>query len=236
MATSTPEERLAALGLTLPAVPTPMANYVPYRLAGNLLFLSGQGPKRADGSFMVGRLGKDASVEQGYEAARLTGLQLLAVAKAALGELSRVEAVVKLLGMVNAEPDFGDHPKVINGCSDLMVEVLGEAGRHARSAVGMGSLPNRIMVEIEAILQIGAKARREAVRCRAGLTKRQAVGKRESVHDLRDMRGFGRRRPRRKGCGGPTRRALRRPPGGRHYAEPRHDPSGADRSLASTST
>jgi enamine deaminase RidA (YjgF/YER057c/UK114 family) len=133
MTTSTPEERLAALGLTLPAVPTPMANYVPYRLLGNLLFLSGQGPKRADGSFMVGRLGK-----------------------AAIGELSRVEAVVKLLGMVNAEPDFGDHPKVINGCSDLLVEVLGEAGRHARSAVGMGSLPNRIMVEIEAILQIKA--------------------------------------------------------------------------------
>ena len=157
MTTSTPEERLAALGLTLPAVPTPMANYVPYRLAGNLLFLSGQGPKRPDGSFMVGRLGKDASVEQGYEAARLTGLQLFAVAKAALGDLSRVEAVVKLLGMVNAEPDFGDHPKVINGCSDLMVEVLGEAGRHARSAVGMGSLPNRIMVEIEAILQISQK-------------------------------------------------------------------------------
>jgi enamine deaminase RidA (YjgF/YER057c/UK114 family) len=105
---------------------------------------------------MVGRLGKDASVEQGYEAARLTGLQLLAVARAALGELSRIEAVVKLLGMVNAEPDFEDHPKVINGCSDLMVEVLGDAGRHARSAVGMGSLPNRIMVEIEAILLIRA--------------------------------------------------------------------------------
>ena len=157
MTTSTPEERLAALGLTLPAVPTPMANYVPYRWAGNLLFLSGQGPKRPDGSFMAGRLGKDASVEQGYEAARLTGLQLLAVARAALGELSRVEAVVKLLGMVNAEPDFEDHPKVINGCSDLMVEVLGDAGRHARSAVGMGSLPNRIMVEIEAILLVGAK-------------------------------------------------------------------------------
>jgi enamine deaminase RidA (YjgF/YER057c/UK114 family) len=156
MTTSTPEERLAALGLTLPAVPTPMANYVPYRLASNLLFLSGQGPKRLDGSFMVGRLGKDASVEQGYEAARLTGLQLLAVARAALGELSRIEAVVKLLGMVNAEPDFEDHPKVINGCSDLMVEVLGDAGRHARSAVGMGSLPNRIMVEIEAILLIRA--------------------------------------------------------------------------------
>jgi enamine deaminase RidA (YjgF/YER057c/UK114 family) len=157
MTTKTPEERLQALGLTLPAVPAPMANYVPYRLAGNLLYLSGQGPKRPDGSFMVGRLGKDASVEQGYEAARLTGLQLLAVAKAAIGELSRVEAVVKLLGMVNAEPTFGDHPKVINGCSDLLVEVFGDAGRHARSAVGMGSLPNGIMVEIEAILLISAK-------------------------------------------------------------------------------
>jgi enamine deaminase RidA (YjgF/YER057c/UK114 family) len=157
MTTKTPEERLQALGLTLPAVPAPMANYVPYRLAGNLLYLSGQGPKRPDGSFMAGRLGKDATVEQGYEAARLTGLQLLAVAKAALGDLSRVEAVVKLLGMVNAEPAFVDHPKVINGCSDLLVEVFGDAGRHARSAVGMGSLPNGIMVEIEAILMIGAK-------------------------------------------------------------------------------
>jgi enamine deaminase RidA (YjgF/YER057c/UK114 family) len=157
MTTKTPEERLQALGLTLPTVPTPMANYVPYRLAGNLLYLSGQGPKRPDGSFMVGRLGKDATVEQGYEAARLTGLQLLAAAKAAIGDLSRVEAVVKLLGMVNAEPAFGDHPKVINGCSDLLVEVFGDVGRHARSAVGMGSLPNGIMVEIEAILMIGAK-------------------------------------------------------------------------------
>ena len=154
MTTSTPEERLAALGLALPPIPTPMANYVPFRLAGDLLFLSGQGPKRSDGSFMVGRLGKDASVEQGYEAAKLTGLQLLAVAKAALGELSRVGAVVKLLGMVNAEPDFEQHPQVINGCSDLMVNVLGDAGRHARSAVGMGSLPNRIVVEIEAILLV----------------------------------------------------------------------------------
>jgi enamine deaminase RidA (YjgF/YER057c/UK114 family) len=153
MTTKTPEERLAALGLTLPTVPTPMANYVPYRLAGNLLYLSGQGPKRPDGSFIVGRLGKDATLEQGYEAARITCLQLLAVAKAALGELSRVEAVVKLLGMVNAEPAFGDHPKVINGCSDLLVEVFGDVGRHARSAVGMGSLPNGIMVEIEAIVQ-----------------------------------------------------------------------------------
>src|SRR5579863_8768603 len=154
MTDSTPEQRLAALGLALPAVPAPLANYAPFRWAGNLLFLSGQGPKRPDGGFEVGRLGKDATVEEGYRAARLTGLQLLAVTKSAVGELSRIEAVVKLLGMVNAEPEFVDHPKVINGCSDLLVETLGEAGRHARSAVGMGSLPNGIMVEIEAILSI----------------------------------------------------------------------------------
>src|SRR5271166_3732293 len=154
MTDRTPEERIAALGLALPAVPVPVANYVPYRAAGNLLFLSGQGPRRLDGGYEVGRLGRDATVEEGYRAARLTCLQLLAVAKSALGELARIEAVVKLLGMVNAEPDFADHPKVINGCSDLFVEALGETGRHARSAVGMGSLPNGIMVEIEAILLV----------------------------------------------------------------------------------
>lgn len=152
----TPEERLTQLGLTLPPVPVPVANYVPYRFAGNLLYLSGQGPKRADGTYRVGRLGRDISIEDAYAEARLTGLQLLAVAKAALGDLSRIEAVVKLLGMVNAEPDFADHPKVINGCSDLLVDVLGDAGRHARSAVGMGSLPNRMAVEIEAILLVKA--------------------------------------------------------------------------------
>ena len=150
----TPEEKLASLGLTLPDMPKPLANYVPYRWAGNLLYLSGQGPKNPDGSLCTGRLGRDTSVEQGYAHARLTGLGLLAAAKAAIGELSRIEAVIKLLGMVNAEPDFGAHPKVINGCSDLFVEVLGEAGRHARSAVGMGSLPDGISVEIEAILLI----------------------------------------------------------------------------------
>jgi enamine deaminase RidA (YjgF/YER057c/UK114 family) len=151
---TTPEERLAALGLILPEVPVPVANYVPYRWAGSLLFLSGQGPKQPDGTFIVGRVGESATIEDGYRAARLTGLQLLAAAKAAVGELSRIEAVVKLLGMVNATPEFADHPKVINGCSDLFVEVLGGAGRHARSAVGMGSLPNRILVEVEAILLI----------------------------------------------------------------------------------
>ncbi|WP_460451457.1 RidA family protein [Alsobacter sp. SYSU BS001988] len=150
----TPEDKLASLGLTLPDAPTPVANYVPYRWAGNLLYLSGQGPRRTDGTYKPGRLGRDMTIEEGYQEARLTTLNMLAVAKAALGDLSRIEAVVKLLGMVNAEPDFGDHPKVINGCSDLLVEVLGEAGRHARSAVGMGSLPNRMAVEIEAILLI----------------------------------------------------------------------------------
>ncbi|MCZ8260205.1 MAG: RidA family protein [Beijerinckiaceae bacterium] len=150
----TPEQRLASLGLVLPPVPVPVANYVPYRFAGSLLYLSGQGPKQPDGTYRAGRLGRDISIEEAYQEARLTGLQLLAVAKAALGDLSRIEAVVKLLGMVNAEPDFADHPKVINGCSDLLVDVLGDAGRHARSAVGMGSLPNRMAVEIEAILLV----------------------------------------------------------------------------------
>lgn len=150
----TPEQRLENLGLTLPITPKPVANYVPFRFAGNLLFLSGQGPRRPDNTYRVGRLGRDITLEDAYREARLTGLQLLSVAKTALGELSRIEAVVKLLGMVNAEPDFADHPKVINGCSDLFVEILGEAGRHARSAVGMGSLPNRMAVEIEAILLV----------------------------------------------------------------------------------
>jgi enamine deaminase RidA (YjgF/YER057c/UK114 family) len=104
----TPEERIASMGLVLPEVPVPVANYVPYRWAGNLLFLSGQGPKRADGTYRPGRLGRDATVEDGYADARLTGLNLLAVARAAVGELTRIEAVVKLLGMVNAEPDFAD--------------------------------------------------------------------------------------------------------------------------------
>lgn len=150
----TPEQRLEKLGLVLPVVAEPVANYVPWRFAGNLLYISGQGPKLPDGTYSVGRLGLTADVAKGYADARTTGLQLLAAAKAALGELSRIEAVVKLLGMVNAEPDFADHPKVINGCSDLLVDVLGDVGKHARSAVGMGSLPNRMTVEIEAIFLV----------------------------------------------------------------------------------
>jgi enamine deaminase RidA (YjgF/YER057c/UK114 family) len=149
----TPEAKLVSMGLTLPEIPKPVANYVPFKISGNTLYLSGQGPRRNDGTMMRGKVGKDVTVEQAYEHAKLVGLGLLAAAKAAAGELSRIE-VLKVLGMVNAVPEFGDQPKVINGCSDLFVAVLGERGRHARSAVGMGSLPMGITVEIEAIMRI----------------------------------------------------------------------------------
>ena len=145
------EQKLAELGLTLPSLPKPIGNYVPFKRAGDLIFLSGQGPRRPDGSTITGKVGKDVTVEQAYEHAKLIGLGLLAAAKQAAGDLDKVE-VLKVLGMVNAVPEFKDQPKVINGCSDLFVEVFGDAGRHARSAVGMGSLPNGISVEIEAIL------------------------------------------------------------------------------------
>ncbi|HEU5272186.1 MAG TPA: RidA family protein [Xanthobacteraceae bacterium] len=148
------EARLKQLGLVLPDVPSPVANYVPFRLAGNLLFLSGQGPRDEKGSMLTGKVGAEVTVEEAYRRARLIGLQLLSATQKALGSLDRVAAVLKVLGMVNAVPEFKDHPKVINGCSDLFVEVLGDAGRHARSAVGMGSLPNQISVEIEAILAV----------------------------------------------------------------------------------
>ncbi|WP_417792799.1 RidA family protein [Terasakiella pusilla] len=152
--TITPEEKLASLGLVLPTAPTPLAQYRPARLVGNTLYLSGQIPRNPDGSFILGRLGRDISIEEGYEAARNVGLQLLSVIKSVVGELSRVEAIAKVNGMVNAEPDFLDHAKVINGCSDILVEILGEAGYHARSAVGMGSLPLGVAVEIEAIVAV----------------------------------------------------------------------------------
>lgn len=150
----TPYDRLKELGLELPKPATPLANYVPFVMVNGLLYLSGQGPRRADGSLCVGKVGNDVSIEEAYQHAQLTGLNLLAVAHLALGDLARIRHVVKLLGMVNAIPTFGEHPKVINGCSDLLVNVLGDAGRHARSAVGMGSLPGNMSVEIEAILEI----------------------------------------------------------------------------------
>ena len=130
------EDKLAELKLTLPSIPTPVANYVPFKRACDIIYLSGQGPRKPDGSLYTGKVGRDVTVEQAYEHAKLVGLGLLAAAKMAAGSLDKVE-VLKLLGMVNGVPDFADQPKVINGCSDLLVAVLGERGRHARSAVGM---------------------------------------------------------------------------------------------------
>jgi enamine deaminase RidA (YjgF/YER057c/UK114 family) len=150
------EARLAELGVTLPNPPTPLANYVPWRIGGGLLFLSGVGPRRADGGSVTGVLGGDLSVAQGYDAARLCGLNLLANMRTALGTLDRVDTILKVLGMVRAGLDFGEQPEVINGCTDLFVEVFGDAGRPARSAVGMGSLPRGIAVEIEAVVLIRA--------------------------------------------------------------------------------
>lgn len=147
-------ERLAKLGLTLPPAPKPIGNYVPFRLAGNLLFLSGVGPRHPDGSLTTGKVGTDVTVEQGYEAARMCGLNLLVNIASAIGSLDRVDTIIKMLGMVNAAPSFGEHPKVIDGCTDLFVAVFGEHGRPARSAVGMDSLPRNISVEIEAIVLV----------------------------------------------------------------------------------
>ena len=150
----TVDARLKALGLSLPAAPSPVANYVPYLLAGDLLFISGQISKAADGIVVTGTVGADVSVEAGQAAAKLCALNILAQAKAALGSLERVKQVVKLTGFVNSAPGFGDHPKVVNGASDLMVEVLGDKGRHTRAAVGVSGLPLNSAVEVDAILLI----------------------------------------------------------------------------------
>jgi enamine deaminase RidA (YjgF/YER057c/UK114 family) len=150
------EAQLKAKNLTLPTVATPMGNYVTAVRTGNLLYLAGHGPVRSDGKkAMSGKVGKDLTVEQGYAVAREVGLNLLASARQHLGSLDKVKRVVKVLGMVNSAEGFGEHPKVINGFSDLMVEVFGEAiGKHARSAVGMAELPSGIPVEIEMILEV----------------------------------------------------------------------------------
>ncbi|MER5170961.1 RidA family protein [Thioclava sp. GXIMD2076] len=147
------ESRLSELNITLPAAPAPAANYVPFVITGNQLFISGQISSGADG-LVKGRLGEDMDVEAGAAAARLCGLALIAQAKAALGDLDRITRVVKLGGFVNSTPDFTDQPKVVNGCSDLMVEVFGDVGRHARSAVATPSLPLGVAVEIDAVFEI----------------------------------------------------------------------------------
>ena len=143
----TAEARLTELGIDLPKAPRPMASYVTCARSGKLVFTAGHGPVRPDGTVVTGKVGADLDVDAGREAARLTALGLLSTLRAELGSLDRVVRIVKVLGMVNCPPDFGHHPEVINGCSDLLVEVFGEAGRHARSAVGMGSLPRGMAVE-----------------------------------------------------------------------------------------
>lgn len=148
------DKKLKDLGIELITPTKPVANYVKAVRTGNLLYLSGDGPMRADGKYITGKLGADLTIEQGYEAARQTGISILSTLKAELGDLNKVKRVVKVLGMVNCTNSFTDQPKVINGCSDLMVAVFGEKGKHARSAVGMASLPSNIAVEIEIIVEV----------------------------------------------------------------------------------
>ena len=148
------EKRLKKLGIELPKPTNPMGSYVNAVRTGNLLYLAGKGPGAPGKPLPVGKVGRDFTVEQAYQHARSTGLSLISAMKAELGDLDRVKRFVKVLGMVNAVPEFGNQPEVINGCSDLFVEVFGERGRHARSAVGMGSLPRGIPVEVEVIVEI----------------------------------------------------------------------------------
>ena len=152
---SPPETRLAELGIELPAPMAAVANYVPFVITGNMLFVSGQ-VSVMDGALMKGRLGEDLELSAGQHAARACGINLIAQCKAAAGELSKIARVVKLGGFVNAAPDFTDIPQVINGCSDLMVEVFGEAGRHARSAVACPVLPLGVAVEVDGVFEIAA--------------------------------------------------------------------------------
>jgi enamine deaminase RidA (YjgF/YER057c/UK114 family) len=148
------EKRLRELEIELPEPPPPAGNYIGAMTVGNLVFLSGHGPRSASGEYSSGKLGGELTLEQGQREAHKVGLNMLATLRAEIGDFDRVRRVVKVLGMVNAAPDFRDHPQVINGFSDLMVEVFGEKGRGARSAVGMGSLPFQIPVEVEMIIEI----------------------------------------------------------------------------------
>ncbi|MDO8386467.1 MAG: RidA family protein [Polaromonas sp.] len=152
--TSTPEQRLAQLGLVLPPVAAPRGNFDAWVLDGSTLYLSGKGAPLRENPALIPKVGRELSAEEARARAHDIGLNLIATMKAALGELSRVRRVVKVLGMVNAVPDFTGHTEVINGCSDLLVQVFGDAGRHARSAVGVGSLPRGFAVEIEAIVSV----------------------------------------------------------------------------------
>jgi enamine deaminase RidA (YjgF/YER057c/UK114 family) len=149
-----PEARIKELGIQLIKPTPPVANYVKAVRVGNLVFLAGHGPDKPEGGQITGKVGGDLTAEQGHDAARLTGISLLSTLKAEIGDLNKVKRIVKVLGMVNAVPTFEKHPQVMNGFSDLMVEVFGENGKHARSSVGVGSLPNNIAVEIEMIVEV----------------------------------------------------------------------------------
>lgn len=149
------ETKLKEKGIVLTTPSSPVANYVNAVRVGNLLYLAGKGPQKADNTFVTGKVGRDLTIEQGYEAARITAINHLAVLKNELGSLNKVKRIVKVLGMVNCTEDFKDQPKVINGYSDLMVEIFGDKGKHARSAVGMYALPFNMAVEIEVIVEIG---------------------------------------------------------------------------------
>ena len=148
------DKKLKDLGITLMEPSKPVANYVKAVRAGNLIFLAGHGPVKTDGTYVTGKVGRDLTIEQGYDAAKLTAIGLLSTLKAEVGDFNKVKRVVKVLGMVNCHSDFADHPKVINGCSDLLVAVFGEKGKHARSSVGMNSLPMNTSVEIEIIVEV----------------------------------------------------------------------------------
>jgi enamine deaminase RidA (YjgF/YER057c/UK114 family) len=148
--------QLDTLGLRMLPIPRPIGNFRNFVRTGSLIFISGQGPREADGTMHRGKVGRDVPTGVAYEHARLTGLNVLSVLADAIGDLGRVTQVVKLLGLVNATDDFGDHPEVINGCSDLFTSVFGEIGQHARSSIGVASLPNNITVEIEAIFELRA--------------------------------------------------------------------------------
>lgn len=148
------EDKIKSLGIELPEAAPPVANYVNSVRTGNLVFMAGKGPNKPEGGYVTGKVGVDLTVEEGYEAARLAGIVQLAALKAEVGNLDRVKRIVKVLGMVNCASDFGNQPEVVNGFSDLMVEVFGDKGKHARAAVGMGSLPRNIAVEVEMIVEV----------------------------------------------------------------------------------
>ena len=149
-----PEAKLKELGIVLNTPSSPMANYVNAVRSGNLIFLAGKGPRKADGKNITGKVGVDLTIEEGYDAARITGINQLSVLKEELGNLNKIKRIVKVKGMVNCASDFTEQPKVVNGYSDLMVAVFGEKGKHARAAVGMGSLPSNIAIEVEMIVEV----------------------------------------------------------------------------------